>query len=133
MSFFFLLRIHSSRGGCYVFKMWSSKKTTTYALLRVFNKITQRGTFDQRLKEASEIRERPREMAMNDDVVNREERRRRRIVERGSDRMALITGRLQSLVPSTPPPSPISSSSFPYYNHMSCGTFYFMRLNSYYV
>ncbi|EXB74485.1 hypothetical protein L484_026179 [Morus notabilis] len=56
-------------------------------------------------------------MAMNNDVVNREERRRR-IVERGSDRMALITGRLQSLVPSTPPPSPISSSSFPY-NHMS--------------
>ncbi|KAM1077803.1 hypothetical protein ACFX2I_024944 [Malus domestica] len=39
------------------------------------------------------------------DNASREERRRR-IVERGSDRMALITGRIQSLPPPSPPPSP---------------------------
>ncbi|GMN37247.1 hypothetical protein TIFTF001_006666 [Ficus carica] len=54
-------------------------------------------------------------MAMNNDL--KREERRRRIVEREADRMALITGRLPSLVPSTPPPSP-SSSSAPYNNHI---------------
>ncbi|XP_021829115.1 uncharacterized protein LOC110769445 [Prunus avium] len=43
-------------------------------------------------------------MATNNNA-SREERRRR-IVERESDRMALITGRIQSLPPPSPPPSP---------------------------
>ncbi|XP_041002225.1 uncharacterized protein LOC121247832 [Juglans microcarpa x Juglans regia] len=46
------------------------------------------------------------------------EERRRRILERGSDRMALITGRIKTL-PTSPPPSQsiISSSSDPPHQH----------------
>lgn len=55
----------------------------------------------QRLKERELMSDRD-EMATN--LAMREERRRR-IAEKGSDRMALITGQIQSLPPS-PPPSP---------------------------
>ncbi|KAF3450769.1 hypothetical protein FNV43_RR06858 [Rhamnella rubrinervis] len=43
---------------------------------------------------------------------NSREERRRKIVDRGSDRLALITGKIQSLPP--PPPLPSPSSTAPY-------------------
>lgn len=49
-------------------------------------------------------------MASNNNGIGGKEERRRRIAERGSDRMALITGRINAL-----PPTPTSAASSPIY------------------
>lgn len=56
------------------------------------------------------------EMASNNNVNGGgKEERRRRIAERGSDRMALITGRIHSLPPT--PPSPPTTTHHHHHNH----------------
>jgi hypothetical protein len=69
------------------------------------------------------------EMVSNDD----REERRRRIVERESDRMALITGRIKTLPASTPSSSSSSSSLHDHNDgtYVDCSLCYFFHFSIY--
>lgn len=91
-------------------------KTTPFSLsslvwsIEFYNRNTRRKHFPPEKRNLRERKRKKEKMEMATRTDNRADRRRR-IMSREMDRMALITGKLRTLPPS-PPPSPSSPSPF---------------------